>query len=155
MVIVAIRSVDLEYVVKILDWGWSHRQYIFTDSDSNSMTPTLIPQPWTWRQCLFEWKTSWIGWFILLREVTNCVSLYYLQICYFNVHGFRRAREHCTWAAIDCLAAYYVIFDIVLYFCTCSFGVGWGANCSSLWKPVCFKMSHWPLVLDGFCIWLG
>jgi hypothetical protein len=31
MVTVAVRALELEYLVKILDWGWS--QYIFTDSD--------------------------------------------------------------------------------------------------------------------------
>jgi hypothetical protein len=32
MVTVAIRALELEYLVKILDWGQS--RYIFTDSDS-------------------------------------------------------------------------------------------------------------------------
>jgi hypothetical protein len=36
MVIVAIRAVELEYLDKILDWGRSSSQYIFTDSDSSS-----------------------------------------------------------------------------------------------------------------------
>jgi hypothetical protein len=34
MVTVAITALDLEYLVKILDWGRS--RYIFTDSDSGS-----------------------------------------------------------------------------------------------------------------------
>jgi hypothetical protein len=34
MVILAIRALELEYLVKILEWGRS--RYIFTDSDSNS-----------------------------------------------------------------------------------------------------------------------
>jgi hypothetical protein len=34
MVTVAIRALELEYLVKILDWGQSRSQYIFTDSDS-------------------------------------------------------------------------------------------------------------------------
>jgi hypothetical protein len=34
MVTVAIRAVDLEYLVKILDWGRS--RYIFPNSDSDS-----------------------------------------------------------------------------------------------------------------------
>jgi hypothetical protein len=36
MVVVAIRAVDLEDLVKILDSGQSWSQYIFTDSDSDS-----------------------------------------------------------------------------------------------------------------------
>jgi hypothetical protein len=34
MVTVAIRVVELEYLVKILDWGQSLSWYIFIDSDS-------------------------------------------------------------------------------------------------------------------------
>jgi hypothetical protein len=34
MVIVAIKALDLEYLVKILDWGQSRGRYIFTNSDS-------------------------------------------------------------------------------------------------------------------------
>jgi hypothetical protein len=36
MVTVAIRALELEYLIKILDWGWSQSRYIFTDSDSDS-----------------------------------------------------------------------------------------------------------------------
>jgi endonuclease/exonuclease/phosphatase family metal-dependent hydrolase len=34
MVTVAIRALELEYLVNILDWGRSRSRYIFTDSDS-------------------------------------------------------------------------------------------------------------------------
>jgi hypothetical protein len=33
MVTVAIKALDLEYLVKILDWGRGRSRYIFTDSD--------------------------------------------------------------------------------------------------------------------------
>jgi hypothetical protein len=33
---VAIRALDLEYLDKILDSGWSRSRYIFTDSNSDS-----------------------------------------------------------------------------------------------------------------------
>jgi hypothetical protein len=36
MVIVAIRALELEYLVRILDWGRSQGRYICTDSDSDS-----------------------------------------------------------------------------------------------------------------------
>jgi hypothetical protein len=36
MVTVAIRTLELEYPVKILDWGKGRSQYIFTNSDSDS-----------------------------------------------------------------------------------------------------------------------
>jgi hypothetical protein len=36
MVTVAIRALDLEYLVKILDWGQSRSRYIFADSDFDS-----------------------------------------------------------------------------------------------------------------------
>jgi hypothetical protein len=36
MVTVAIRALDLEYLVKILDWGPSRGRYIFTDPNSDS-----------------------------------------------------------------------------------------------------------------------
>jgi hypothetical protein len=36
MVIVAIRAVELEYLVKILDWGRSQSWYIFTNFKSDS-----------------------------------------------------------------------------------------------------------------------
>jgi hypothetical protein len=36
MLTVAIRALELEYLVKILNWGQSQSQYIFTDSDSDS-----------------------------------------------------------------------------------------------------------------------
>jgi hypothetical protein len=34
MVIVAIRVLELEYLVKILDWDRSQSQYVFTNSSS-------------------------------------------------------------------------------------------------------------------------
>jgi hypothetical protein len=37
MVTVAIRAVELEYLVKVLDSGCSGSQYIFTDSDSTAL----------------------------------------------------------------------------------------------------------------------
>jgi hypothetical protein len=44
MVTVAIRALELEYLVKILDWGRS--RYIFTDSDSTALyTSCAIPAP--------------------------------------------------------------------------------------------------------------
>jgi hypothetical protein len=36
MVIVDTRALNLEYLVKILNWNQSQSQYIFTDSDSDS-----------------------------------------------------------------------------------------------------------------------
>jgi hypothetical protein len=36
MVTVAVRALELECLVKILDWGQSRIRYIFTDSDSDS-----------------------------------------------------------------------------------------------------------------------
>jgi hypothetical protein len=33
MVTVAIRALELEYLDKILDWGQSQSQYIYTDAD--------------------------------------------------------------------------------------------------------------------------
>jgi hypothetical protein len=36
MVTVAIMALELEYLVKILDWGRSRSRYIFTDSNSDS-----------------------------------------------------------------------------------------------------------------------
>jgi hypothetical protein len=36
MVTVAIRALELEYLVKILDLGRSRSRYIFTDSESDS-----------------------------------------------------------------------------------------------------------------------
>jgi hypothetical protein len=47
MVILDTRALNLEYLVKILNW--SRSRYIFTDSDSDSTTPTPTPQP-----CLLE-----------------------------------------------------------------------------------------------------
>jgi hypothetical protein len=56
MVIVAIRAVGLEYLVKICDWGRSRCRYIFTDSDSTRPPPppppTPTPQPWSEEQNL-------------------------------------------------------------------------------------------------------
>jgi hypothetical protein len=50
MVTVAIRALELEYLVKILDWGRSWSRYIFTDSDCTqkflpiaTSTPPKIP----------------------------------------------------------------------------------------------------------------
>jgi hypothetical protein len=45
MVTVAIRTLQLEYLVKILDWGRSRSQYIFTNSDSNSTKKFLPTSP--------------------------------------------------------------------------------------------------------------
>jgi hypothetical protein len=36
MVTVAIRALEVEYLVTILDWGQSRSRYIVTDSDSDS-----------------------------------------------------------------------------------------------------------------------
>jgi hypothetical protein len=36
MVTVAIRVLELEYLVKILDWGWIRSRHIFPDSDFDS-----------------------------------------------------------------------------------------------------------------------
>jgi hypothetical protein len=36
MVTVAVRALELEYLVKILDWGQSQSRYIFTNSNSDS-----------------------------------------------------------------------------------------------------------------------
>jgi hypothetical protein len=36
MVIAAIRDLELEYLIKILDWGQSQSRYIFSDSHSTS-----------------------------------------------------------------------------------------------------------------------
>jgi hypothetical protein len=36
MVTVGIRALELEYLVKILDWGRSRSRYIFTDNDYDS-----------------------------------------------------------------------------------------------------------------------
>jgi hypothetical protein len=36
MATVGVRALDLEYLVKILDWGQSRSRYIFTDSNSDS-----------------------------------------------------------------------------------------------------------------------
>jgi hypothetical protein len=58
MVTVAIRALELEYLDKILDWGWSQSRHILPTptlpkipSDSNSTTPTPTPQP-----CLQMWE---------------------------------------------------------------------------------------------------
>jgi hypothetical protein len=41
MVIVAIRALGLEYLVKILDWGRSRSRHIFTDSDSAALVLSI------------------------------------------------------------------------------------------------------------------
>jgi hypothetical protein len=41
MVTVAIRALELEYLVKILDRGQSQSRYIFTDSDSTALVPRI------------------------------------------------------------------------------------------------------------------
>jgi hypothetical protein len=40
MVTVAIRALELDYLVKILDWGRSRSRYIFTHSDSTALLDT-------------------------------------------------------------------------------------------------------------------
>jgi hypothetical protein len=55
MITVAIRALELEYLVKVLDWGRSRSRYIYTDSDSTQNSfrlrlhpkflPTPTPQP--------------------------------------------------------------------------------------------------------------
>jgi hypothetical protein len=46
MVTVAIRALDLEYLVKIYTVVGVGSRYIFTDSDTFLPTPTSTPQPW-------------------------------------------------------------------------------------------------------------
>jgi hypothetical protein len=63
MVIVDIRALELEYLVKLLDCGRSRSRYIFTDSDSAALESDH-PDVSVWKGCC-------------CCELTSLVKMYY------------------------------------------------------------------------------